>query len=118
MMRTVSGATNARSSGLCRAQRRSPVHAAINDAAKNPVLASTYRAINARVQSLRFRTNQDEAKWKHAVAEHERMIEALAAHDAAAMRAVLVEHLNRKRDTVLALLRAGEIYPTAQAGKR
>ena len=94
------------------------IHTAINEAAKNPVLTSTYRASNARVQSLRFRTNQDDAKWKHAVAEHERMIEALAAHDATAMREVLVEHLNRKRDTVLALLRAGEVYPQALAGKR
>ena len=87
------------------------IHTAINNAARNPVLASTYRSINARVQSLRFRTNQNEAKWKNAVAEHERMIEALAAHDAAAMRKVLIEHLHRKRDTVLELLRAGEIYP-------
>ncbi len=39
------------------------------------------------------------------------MIEALDAHDAAALRAVLVEHLENKRDTVLELLRAGEIYP-------
>ena len=92
------------------------IHTAINDAARNPVLASTYRSINARVQSLRFRTNQNEAKWKNAVAEHERMIEALAAHDAVAMRAVLIEHLNRKRDTVLELLRAGEIYPTKAKG--
>lgn len=88
------------------------IHTAINDAARNPVLSSTYRSINARVQSLRFRTNQNEAKWKNAVAEHERMVEALAAHDSAAMRTVLIEHLNRKRDTVLELLRAGEIYPT------
>ena len=87
------------------------IHTAINNAARTPVLASTYRSINARVQSLRFRTNQNEAKWKNAVAEHERMIEALAAHDAAAMRKVLIEHLHRKRDTVLELLRAGEIYP-------
>jgi DNA-binding GntR family transcriptional regulator len=33
------------------------IHAAINDAARNPVLAKIYREINARVQSLRFRTN-------------------------------------------------------------
>jgi hypothetical protein len=33
------------------------------------------------------------------------------------MRQVLVEHLNRKRDTVLELLRAGEIYPRAPAAK-
>jgi DNA-binding GntR family transcriptional regulator len=93
------------------------IHTAINAAAKNPVLTSTYRSINARVQSLRFRTNQDEGKWKAAVAEHERMIEALATRDAAAMRTVLVEHLNRKRDTVLDLLRAGQIYPPAKAKK-
>ena len=92
------------------------IHAAINDAAKNPVLTSTYRSINARVQSLRFRTNQNEAKWKSAVAEHERMLEALTARDAAALRKVLVEHLLRKRDTVLELMRAGEIYPRLQAG--
>ncbi|MDP9932380.1 GntR family transcriptional regulator [Variovorax paradoxus] len=87
------------------------IHTAINEAAGNPVLANTYRSINARVQSLRFRTNQDEAKWKHAVEEHEQMIQALAARDAPAMRKVLVAHLIRKRDTVLALLQAGEIYP-------
>ena len=92
------------------------IHAAINDAAKNPVLTSTYRSINARVQSLRFRTNQNDAKWKSAVAEHERMLEALKARDAAALRKVLVEHLLRKRDTVLELMRAGEIYPRLQAG--
>ncbi|MEJ7688877.1 MAG: GntR family transcriptional regulator [Variovorax sp.] len=91
------------------------IHTAINEAAKNPVLAGTYRSINARVQSLRFRTNQNEAKWKHAVAEHEQMIEALAAHDAPAMRRLLVGHLLRKRDTVLDLLRAGEIYPPYKA---
>jgi len=87
------------------------IHTAINDAAKNPVLTSTYNGINARVQSLRFRTNQNEAKWKRAVKEHELMLEALAAHDGAAMRDVLVAHLKNKRDTVLDLLRAGEIYP-------
>ncbi len=90
------------------------IHTAINAAARNPVLTATYRSINARVQSLRFRTNQNEAKWKLAVAEHEQMIEALAAHDADAMRRVLVAHVLRKRDTVLELLRAGEIYPKPQ----
>ncbi len=43
------------------------------------------------------------------------MIDALAARDAAAMRKVLVSHVLRKRDTVLALLRAGEIYPSAKS---
>jgi DNA-binding GntR family transcriptional regulator len=43
------------------------------------------------------------------------MIDALAKRDAAAMRKVLVAHVLRKRDTVLELLRAGEIYPSAKS---
>ena len=87
------------------------IHAAINRAARNPVLTSTYRSINARVQSLRFRTNQNEAKWKRAMQEHEVMIQALQARDGAAMRKVLVAHLLNKRDTIVDLLRAGDAYP-------
>jgi len=90
------------------------IHAGINAAARNPVLSATYARINARVQSLRFRTNQNEAKWKRAVAQHEQMIEALGARDADALARVLVEHLHGKLDTVLSLLRAGEIYPDAK----
>ena len=86
------------------------IHTGINSAAKNPVLEATYRSINARVQSLRFRTNQDEAKWKRAVKEHETMIDALSTHDSDAMRNVLIQHLHDKRDAVLDLMRAGEIY--------
>ena len=89
------------------------IHAAINRAARNPVLTSTYQSINARVQSLRFRTNQNEAKWSRAMQEHEVMIQALQAHDGAAMRQVLVKHLLNKRDTIIDLLRAGEVYPSS-----
>jgi DNA-binding GntR family transcriptional regulator len=92
------------------------IHTLINDAAANPVLTGAYRSINARVQSLRFRTNQNAAKWKRAIKEHEVMLEALTARDSAAMREVLVQHLNNKRDTVLDLMRAGDIYPLADLG--
>jgi DNA-binding GntR family transcriptional regulator len=83
------------------------IHSAINEAAANPVLSNTYRTINVRVQSLRFRTNQDEAKWKLAVKEHEAMIEALDARDGTALRDILVQHLAHKRDSVIALMRDG-----------
>jgi DNA-binding GntR family transcriptional regulator len=85
------------------------IHTAINNAAKNPLLSKTYREINARVQSLRFRTNQDGAKWQRAVNEHESMLDALVARDAARLRAILVEHLLRKRDAILELMRAGKL---------
>ena len=82
------------------------IHRAINAAARNPVLAAVYNQVNARLQALRFRSNQDGEKWKAAVKEHEKMIEALAARDSAALRQVLVAHLRNKRDVVLEQLRA------------
>jgi DNA-binding GntR family transcriptional regulator len=89
----------------------SQIHEAINRAAKNPVLTDTYRQVNARLQALRFRSNQDEEKWKRAVKEHEKMVEALAARDAAAMRQVLMDHLRHKRDVVVEQLRAATAKP-------
>ena len=82
------------------------IHQAINAAAKNPVLAATYDRVNARLQALRFRSNQDGEKWKSAVKEHEQMVDALARRDSAAMRAVLASHLKNKLDVVLEQLRA------------
>ena len=83
----------------------SQIHRAINQAAKNPVLTTTYNQVNARLQALRFRSNQDEAKWKQAMAEHDRMIGALASRNGPAMRKVLLEHLDHKRDVVVDQLR-------------
>ncbi len=91
------------------------IHRLINEAAANPVLTNSYRSINARVQSLRFRTNQDEAKWKRAVSEHEQMIDALDARDAPRLRDILVAHVHHKRDSVLALMRSGDVYPQKSA---
>jgi DNA-binding GntR family transcriptional regulator len=85
------------------------IHSAINAAARNPVLTRTYAQVNARLQALRFRSNQDEAEWQRAVHEHGRMVEALAARDAGALREVLVTHLNHKRDVVLELMRSGRL---------
>ena len=81
------------------------IHEAINAATKNPVLVATYHQVNARLQALRFRSNQDGEKWKRAVKEHEKMIEALAARDPVAMRQVLGTHLANKLAVVLEQLR-------------
>jgi DNA-binding GntR family transcriptional regulator len=81
------------------------IHNAITAAARNPVLSTVYNQVNARLQALRFRSNQDGDKWKRAVKEHEKMIEALVARDGAAMREVLLAHLRNKRDVVLEQLR-------------
>jgi DNA-binding GntR family transcriptional regulator len=87
-------------------QLNSAIHQAINVAARNSVLTVTYTHVNARLQALRFRSNQDGEKWKHAVEEHGQMIEALQARDPAAMRAVLLVHMDHKREVVLEQLHA------------
>jgi DNA-binding GntR family transcriptional regulator len=85
------------------------IHTLINAAARNPVLTQTWRNVNARLQALRFRSNFDEAKWKRAVKEHEGMVELLGARDAEGLRALMVAHLEHKRDAVLELMRSGQM---------
>jgi DNA-binding GntR family transcriptional regulator len=82
------------------------IHRAINAAARNPVLTATYTQVNARLQALRFRSNQDGEKWQRAVQEHEAMVAALKARDGAALARVLTQHLHHKRDVVLEQLRS------------
>jgi DNA-binding GntR family transcriptional regulator len=81
------------------------IHTLINAAAANRVLTQTWSNVNARLQALRFRSNFDEAKWKRAVKEHDRMVDLLAARDAAGMRTLMITHLLHKRDAVLELMR-------------
>jgi DNA-binding GntR family transcriptional regulator len=94
------------------------IHAGMNEAAGNPVLHDTYVRINARVQSLRFKTNQDETKWRRAVEEHSAMMKALAERDGATLSRVLAEHLRNKRDAVLATMKADSAALAATAGAR
>lgn len=89
------------------------IHDRINAMARNPVLTETYQQINARIQSLRFRSNFNQDKWDTAVREHDAMLEALARRDGAAMRLILQQHLRNKRDAVLAVLRAARAAPGA-----
>jgi DNA-binding GntR family transcriptional regulator len=86
----------------------SRIHRAFNLAANNPVLTGLYDTINARVQALRYRTNQDEAKWQRAMVEHCRMVELLVARDGAGLRNLLSQHLLHKRDVVMMQLRMAE----------
>ena len=78
------------------------IHDRINAAAANAVLTATYLQMNARIQSLRFRSNFNQDKWDAAMKEHSAMLDALERRDGPALHAILVHHLLTKRDTVLA----------------
>jgi DNA-binding GntR family transcriptional regulator len=95
----------------------SRIHRAINAAAKNPVLCDTYDRVNARLQALRFRSNQHGEKWKDAVEEHEKMIDALTRRDGAALRSVLATHLANKLQVVLQQLHQPQELASQPAAK-
>jgi len=90
------------------------IHVGINAAARNKVLTQTWANINARLQALRFRSNVDHAKWKRAVAQHQRMLVLLEQRDAPAMRTLMVTHVLDKRDAVLELMRQGGLHAAPQ----
>ncbi len=92
------------------------IHRSINAAAKNPVLTATYNQVNARLQALRFRSNQDGEKWSRAVEEHEAMVHALEARDAAALSRVLTSHLDNKRAVVMEQIQSQEVRMAPQQG--
>ena len=85
--------------GYYRANRA--IHERLNAIAGNPILAQSFRTLNARLHALRFRSNLVQAKWDQAVVEHRLMIDALAARDGERLRALLVQHLRAKQHAVL-----------------
>ena len=73
--------------------------------ANNPVLTQLFSQANARIEALRFRSNQNGVKWEKEVEEHQEMIDALKAHDSERMRKVMIQHVMNKRDVVMELLK-------------
>lgn len=82
------------------------IHHLINQAANNPVLSKIFTQVNARIEALRFRSNQDGIKWEKAVEEHQEMLDALKARDPVRMRKIMIQHVRNKRDVVVHLLKS------------
>lgn len=76
------------------------IHEAILNAARNNTLTSHYRTLAVKVRRARYVANMTEARWKQAVEEHEEMLVALRARDAAALSDVMKRHLANKMETV------------------
>lgn len=77
------------------------IHERISLAAHNSLLKQLYDAQNARIQNLRFVSNENRQKWDLAMREHIKMAEALAARDADRLAAIMRQHLQRKCDAAL-----------------
>ena len=83
------------------------IHEAILAAARNPTLKTSYDALAGRVRLARYRANMSKARWDQAMAEHEEMLEALLRRDGVRLAEVQRRHLDNKRATVVAAIRAG-----------
>jgi DNA-binding GntR family transcriptional regulator len=90
------------------------IHHLINQAANNPVLTQLFSQANARIEALRFRSNQNGVKWEKAVEEHQEMIDALKTHDSERMRKVMIQHVMNKRDVVIELLKSEAANTTSE----
>ena len=80
------------------------IHNKIVEASGNPVLAQTYRGLNAHVRRARYMANLSVERWDLAVKEHEGIINALSACNGALLQSLLREHLGQKMLAVLAAL--------------
>jgi DNA-binding GntR family transcriptional regulator len=75
-------------------RRNQAIHSGIAQLSGNALLASMHQVIQARLKRIRFIGNEEPEKWAGAVAEHEEMIAALEARDAARLTAVIARHLD------------------------
>ncbi|MGS1108006.1 GntR family transcriptional regulator [Achromobacter anxifer] len=80
------------------------IHERISLAAHNCLLKQLYDAQNARIQNLRFVSNENRQKWDLAMREHIEMAEALDARDADRLAGIMRQHLQRKCEAALKTL--------------
>ena len=91
------------------------IHLQIIEASGNPVLVNAYRQLNANVRRARYMANLSPERWDAAVEEHEEILAALGARDAARLKELLVGHLAQKVASVMAALAATAASTAANA---
>ncbi len=88
------------------------IHDLLKQASHNGLLGQLYDTLNLRIQSLRFHSNENREKWDQAMQEHVDMVQALAARDGERLAAIMLVHLQRKCDAVIAAMQARAGDPT------
>ena len=76
------------------------IHIRILEIAGNATLTRLYTGLAGRVRRARYVANMTQARWDQAVAEHEAILEALAARDGPRLARILKAHLANKCETV------------------
>lgn len=76
------------------------IHEAILEATRSPTLQGHYRSLKGRILSARYVANLTPERWAQAVAEHEEILDSLAARDGDRLARILKAHLAHKLQTV------------------
>lgn len=69
------------------------IHDALIALADNETLCMTHATLSKRMRSLRYSGNATPENWTAAMAEHEQMMQALAARDGHALSRIMGEHI-------------------------
>ena len=77
------------------------IHELITEGSSNQTLVDTINSLSAKVRRARFTAQMTKESWAKAVSEHEEMIAALEAQDPDRLEAILVQHVETKRATIL-----------------
>jgi len=77
------------------------IHELITEGSGNQTLVDTINSLSAKVRRARFTAQMTKESWARAVSEHEEMIAALEAQDPDRLEAILVQHIETKRATIL-----------------
>ncbi|MFG1399016.1 GntR family transcriptional regulator [Roseixanthobacter pseudopolyaromaticivorans] len=76
------------------------IHAAFFEIANNPPLTQLYNNLMVRIHAVRFVAKKSPARWREAVDDHDRMMEALAERDGPRLGRILRDHLRHKAGMV------------------
>lgn len=88
--------------GYSKLNRR--IHEAIFEIAGNQALAALYQQLLVRIHAVRFVARKSPERWREAIEDHVRMLDALRARDGEALAGILEAHLEHKAGSVLEAL--------------
>ena len=80
------------------------IHELITEGSGNQTLVDVINSLSAKVRRARFSAKMTRESWTKAVSEHEEMISALEARDPDRLEAILIQHVETKRTTILGSL--------------
>ncbi len=86
------------------------IHELITEGSGNQTLIETINNLSAKVRRARFSANMTEESWAKAVSEHEEIVNALESRDSDRLEAMLIQHIETKRRTIIGALKDNSLY--------